>query len=148
MTYFQLNASCRFPADDCVGEQTEGFAFADAAAHYSVDSSLETSDHPPEIQAPTLPASSTSLGFRPQRPLTLDLKSPQTPAESGISTAGSSYRSLPSADHVSQDHCPQPPFDCVQRLAPPIPPRANSRRSDDEATVVQRQRLSPVSQSP
>lgn len=53
------------------------------------------------MQAPTLPGA--TLGYRPQRPYTLDLTSPPTPAESGISTAGSSYRSFSSTDQGLQD---------------------------------------------
>lgn len=56
------------------------------------------------MQAPTLPV--TTLGYQPQRPYTLDLTSPPTPAESGISTAGSSYRSFSSTDQGLQDHAP------------------------------------------
>lgn len=58
------------------------------------------------MQAPALPG--PAVGLRPQRPYTLDLTSPPTPTESGISTAGSSYRSFSSTDQGLQDHA-QPP---------------------------------------
>ncbi|VDM46719.1 unnamed protein product [Toxocara canis] len=89
---------------------------------------------------------STVPSGRPQRPFTLDLNQPPTPAESGISTAGSSYRSLPSADHAPQDHAPPPPNELAPRIAPPIPPRINARRHEED--LGSRSRLSPVSQSP
>uniref|UniRef100_A0A915PF06 mitogen-activated protein kinase kinase kinase n=1 Tax=Setaria digitata TaxID=48799 RepID=A0A915PF06_9BILA len=137
-----LSASSRFSADEC-NNQPESFV-PDNVVDYFAGSAQVESEHPPEMQAPTLPGA--VFGHRPQRPYTLDLTSPSTPAESGISTAGSSYLSFPSADHGPQDHVPPPPTDSVQRLAPPIPPRNNARRSEDE--VATRQRLSPVSQSP
>ncbi|VDK42883.1 unnamed protein product [Anisakis simplex] len=115
------------------------------------------------ILSPCSAVSMLTAGGRPQRPFTLDLKNqPLTPAESGISTAGSSYRSLSSSDQAPQDHAPPPPSiqqqlqtitDFAPRVAPPIPPRLNARRqqqqqhlNDDDSSS--RPRLSPVSQSP
>ncbi|KAL3986227.1 Protein kinase domain family protein [Acanthocheilonema viteae] len=138
-----LSVSPRF-SDQCSDQK--GNYVHDDAVHYIVDSAQVGCEHPPEMQAPILPGA--TVGYRPQRPYTLDLTSPLTPAESGISTAGSSYRSFSSTDQGPQDHAPPPCVDSAPRLAPPIPPRNNSRRPEDEATALQRQRLSPVSQSP
>ncbi|VIO99233.1 Protein kinase domain containing protein [Brugia malayi] len=127
------------PFLDHCNDQKESFVLGDAIHHIS-----ESAQGPPEIQAPALPGA--AVGYRPQRPYTLDLTSPPTPAESGISTAGSSYRSFSSVDQGLQDHAPPTSVDSVPHLAPPIPPRNIARRPEDEA--LQRQRLSPVSQSP
>ncbi|VDK75739.1 unnamed protein product [Litomosoides sigmodontis] len=133
------NISPRF-LDQC-SDRKESYVYDDAV-HYIAESAQFGFENPPEMQAPTLPGA--AVGYRPQRPYTLDLTLPATPAESGISTAGSSYRSSSITDQG-----PSPPsMDSVQRSAPPIPPRNNARRSEDEATASQRQRLSPVSQSP
>ncbi|VDK75846.1 unnamed protein product, partial [Onchocerca ochengi] len=137
-----LNVSPRL--SDQYSDQKE--SLVPDAIHYITESTQVGCEHPPEMQAPSLPGATP--GYRPQRPYTLDLTSPPTPAESGISTAGSSYRSFSSIDQGSQDHAPAPSVDSVPRLAPPIPPRNNARRSEDETTALQRQRLSPVSQSP
>ncbi|VDO69485.1 unnamed protein product [Onchocerca flexuosa] len=81
----------------------------DDSIHYISESTQVGCEHPPEMQAPSLPG--TTLGYRPQRPYTLDLTSPPTPAESGISTAGSSYRSFSSTDQGPQDHAPSSSVD-------------------------------------
>ncbi|CAG9538373.1 unnamed protein product [Cercopithifilaria johnstoni] len=138
-----LSISPRF-LDQC-SDQEESHVHHDAI-HYIAERVQVGCEHPPEMQAPTLPGA--AVGCRPQRPYTLDLTSPATPAESGISTAGSSYRSFSNTDQGLQDHSLPPYVDSVPRLAPPIPPRNNAKRLEDEATALQCQRLSPVSQSP
>ncbi|VDN86170.1 unnamed protein product, partial [Brugia pahangi] len=89
----EINATISLspPFLDHCNDQKESFVLGDAIHHIS-----ESAQGPPEIQAPALPGA--AVGYRPQRPYTLDLTSPPTPAESGISTAGSSYRSFSSVD--------------------------------------------------
>uniref|UniRef100_F1KSH2 mitogen-activated protein kinase kinase kinase n=1 Tax=Ascaris suum TaxID=6253 RepID=F1KSH2_ASCSU len=115
----------------CAGTEAAAGSYLSLGAHINADTPVDVS---------TVPSG------RPQRPFTLDLNQPSTPAESGISTAGSSYRSLPSADHVPQDHAPPPPTEPAPRVAPPIPPRMNARRHEED--LGSRSKLSPVSQSP
>ncbi|MCP9260813.1 Mitogen-activated protein kinase kinase kinase [Dirofilaria immitis] len=144
MLTVEQNMSSSHLSDQCNGQKES--LIPDDRIHYINESAQVGCEHPPEMQAPSLPGA--ALGYRPQRPYTLDLTSPPTPAESGISTAGSSYHSFSSTDQGLQDHAPSHPVDSVPRLAPPIPPRNNTRRPEDEAVALQRQRLSPVSQSP
>ncbi|VDN05815.1 unnamed protein product [Thelazia callipaeda] len=136
-----LNVPSPSVVDECGTDMS--FSLCDGTDS-GVKSEQEDFEDPPKIQAPTLPG---VIGFRPQRPYTLDLNLPSTPAESGISTSESPYRSFPSIDHMSQDNTPPPIMDSTQRSAPPIPPRINVKRPEDEQ-VGQRQKLSPVSQSP
>uniref|UniRef100_A0A158Q824 mitogen-activated protein kinase kinase kinase n=1 Tax=Elaeophora elaphi TaxID=1147741 RepID=A0A158Q824_9BILA len=101
-----LGISSRF-LDQCSNQKES--CVPDDAVHYISESAQAGCEHPPEMQAPTLPGA--AVGYRPQRPYTLDLTSPPTPAESGISTAGSSYRSFSSTDQGPQDHASQPSVD-------------------------------------
>jgi hypothetical protein len=115
-----------------------------------------------------LPSPST-ITTRPERPITLDLhpsvssfllrrlfvscliqaSTPLTPAESGISTAGSSYVSLPSADRLPTllDSAPPaavPIYERIQRTPPLVPPRSRRPTTEDGDLP----RLSPVQHSP